>query len=98
MRLLPVEGGPISKLHMVDDKPDIEDPRLLLQWGQERTLTPDRDSAFVKILIRKRSGTISPLYCTLRLLDDGTADLTLEPPKGVRKLDPRSELDNFPTI
>jgi len=98
MRLLPIEGGPISKLHMVGEKPDIEDPRLLLQWGQERTITPDRDSAFVKILIRKRSGAISPLYCTLRLLDDGTADVTLEPPKNVRKLDPRSELDNFPQI
>jgi hypothetical protein len=95
MRLLPVEGTPISKLHMIDDKPNIEDPRLLLQWGQERIITPDRDSAFVKILLRKRSGTISPLYCTLRLLDDGTADITIEPPKGVRKLDPRSELDNL---
>jgi hypothetical protein len=95
MRLLPAEGTPISKLHMIGDKPNIEDPRLLQQWGQERLITPERDSAFVKILIRKQSGSISPLYCTLRLLDDGTADITIEPPKGVRKLDPRSELDGL---
>jgi hypothetical protein len=96
MRLLPAEGTPISKLHMIGDKPDIEDPRLLLQWAQERNLTPDRDSSFVKILLRKKSGSISPLYATLRLLDDGTADITIEPPKGVRKLDPRSELESLP--
>jgi hypothetical protein len=95
MRLLPAEGTPISKLHMIGDIPNIEDPRLLQQWGQERLITPERDSAFVKILIRKQSGSISPLYCTLRLLDDGTADITIEPPKGVRKLDPRSELDGL---
>jgi hypothetical protein len=95
MRLLPAEGTPISKLHMIGDKPNIEDPRLLQQWGQERLITPERDSAFVKILLRKQSGSISPLYCTLRLLDDGTADITIEPPKGVRKLDPRSELDGL---
>jgi len=98
MRLLPANSSPISKIHMIEDKPNIEDPRLLLQWGQERLITPERDSAFVKILLRKQSGSISPLYVTLRLLDDGTADLTVEPPKSIRKLDPRSELDNLPGI
>jgi hypothetical protein len=101
MRLLPAEGTAISKIHMVSDKqPDIQEPRLLVQWSQERSPTPERNFALAKILLRTGSigGGISPLYITLRLFDDGTADLTIEPPKGVRKLDPRSELDSLYTV
>lgn len=97
MRLIPTEGSPISKVHLLaDSRPDLEDPRLILQWSQERSPTPERNFALAKILLRRTSGTIPPLYCTLRLLDDGTADVTVEPPRGIRKLDPRSELDTFP--
>ena len=94
MRLMPAQGTPISKVHLLPSGlPNLEDPRLLIQWTQERNPTPERDYALAKILYRKTSGSISPLYFTLRLLDDGTADLTIEPPRGVRKLEPRSELN-----
>lgn len=93
MRLMPAQGSPISKVHLLPSGlPNLEDPRLLIQWSQERNPTPERDYALAKILYRKTSGSISPLYFTLRLLDDGTADLTIEPPRGVRKLEPGSEL------
>jgi len=98
MRLIPAEGTAISKVHMIGDMPNLEDPRLLLQWYQERSATPERDFAIAKILLRRASKNITPLYCTMRLLDDGTADITIEPPKGVRKLDPRSELNTLPEI
>ena len=98
MRLIPAEGSAISKVHMIGDLPDLEDPRLLLQWYQERSATPERDFAIAKLLIRRASKNITPLYCTMRLLDDGTADITIEPPRGVRKLDPRSELNTLPEI
>ena len=100
MRLLPAEGTAISKVHMITDtQPDIQEPRLLIQWSQERSPTPERDYALAKILLRSGSTTITPLYITLRLLDDGTADITVEPPRTIRKLDPRSELDTlFPAI
>jgi len=98
MRLMPAEGTAISKVHMLSDtQPDVQEPRLLIQWSQERSPTPERNFALAKILLRTGSvgGGISPLYITLRLFDDGTADVTIEPPKGVRKLDPRSELDSL---
>jgi hypothetical protein len=94
MRLMPAQGTPISKVHLLPSGlPNLEDPRLLIHWTQERNPTPERDYALAKILYRRTSGSISPLYFTLRLLDDGTADLTIEPPRGVRKLEPRSELN-----
>jgi len=95
MRLLSATGSAISKIQMIGDKPNLEDPRLLPQWAQERNPTPDRDFALAKILLRKASGNITPLYFTLRLLDDGSADITIEPPRGVKKLDPQSELDEL---
>ena len=98
MRLIPADGTPISKVHMIGDIPNLEDPRLLLQWYQEKSATPQRDFSISKILIRKASKITTPLYCTMRLLDDGTADITIEPPRGVKKLDPKSELGGLPKI
>lgn len=99
LRLLPAEASAISKLYLTKNgTPDLDDPRLLLQWSQERSPTPDRDFSVAKILYRKTSGNIPPLYLTLRLFDDGTADITIEPPRGVRKLDPRSELNELEPV
>jgi hypothetical protein len=93
MRLLPVEGEAISKVFMVGDLPGVETPDFLRQWSQERNPTPERDFVLVKIAVNK--GT-NPLYSTMRLYDDGTADITLEPRKGVATLDVELELENFP--
>jgi len=93
MRLLPVEGDAISKIHMVGDIPDVESPDFLRQWSQERNPTPDRDFVLVKIAINRGA---SPLYSTMRLYDDGTADLTLEPRRGILSLNTEPELENFP--
>ena len=93
MRLLPVEGDAISKVHMLGDVPDVETPDLLRQWSQERNPTPERDFVLTKIAINK--GT-TPLYSTMRLYDDGTGDITLEPRRGIIGLDVEVELENFP--
>ena len=94
MRLMPVENTAISKVHMLKDSdvPNLEDPRLLYIWSQEKNPTPDRDFAMTKILLRKRSGNTIPLYATMRMFDDGTADITVEPPKPFKKLDPLADL------
>ncbi len=99
LRLMPTEASAISKIHLTKaGVPDLDDPRLLIQWSQERSPTPDRDFSLAKILYRKTSGNIPPLYFTMRLFDDGTADITIEPPRGVRKLDPRSELNELEPV
>jgi hypothetical protein len=93
MRLLPVEGEAISKVHMIGDIPDVESPDFLRQWSQERNPTPERDFVLVKIAISKGN---SPLYSTMRLYDDGTADITLEPRKNVISLNTDTDLEKFP--
>jgi hypothetical protein len=93
MRLIPVENTPISKVHMLaNDEPNLDDPRLLAIWSQEKNPTPERDFLMVKILLKKLSGNTIPFYSTMRILDDGTADITVEPPKPLKKLDPNTDL------
>jgi len=96
MRLIPVEGSGISKVFLVEDnKPDIQDPKMLVSWSQERNPTPEQDYAFAKILVRKGLLNLAPIYATLRLFNDGSADCIVEPPKGFKKLEPRTDLDSF---
>ena len=98
MRFIPTSGSPISKIHLVDGKPDLTDPKVLIQWSQDRSPMPNHDIMIAKILIRKGYTNVSPIYGTLRVLDDGTADYTLVPPHGVRKLDPLDDLRGTWTI
>ncbi|NBV77175.1 hypothetical protein EBR66_03370 [bacterium] len=96
MRLLPVEGAGITKIYMADGKiPDIQDPKLLIAWSQERNPTPEKDYVFAKILIRNGLTNVAPIYGTLRLFDEGTADYIIEPPRGFKKLDPRTDLPSL---
>ena len=96
LRLIPTEGNGLSKVYLSDGKaPDIQDPKLLIQWSQDRSPTPEQDYAFGKIMLRKGLMNVPPIYATLRLFNDGTADLIVEPPKGVKKLEPRNDLSNL---
>ena len=96
MRLIPVEGSGISKVFLADGKnPDIQDPKMLVSWSQERNPTPEQDYAFAKILVRKGLLNLPPIYATVRLFNDGSADCIVEPPKGVKKLEPRTDLPSF---
>ena len=50
MRLMPVENTPISKVHMLpSNEPNLENPRLLSIWSQEKNPTPERDYLMTKI-------------------------------------------------
>jgi hypothetical protein len=96
IRLIPTEGSGISKVFLADGKsPDIQDPKLLVQWAQDRSPTPEQDFVFAKIMLRKGLANVPPIYATLRLFNDGTADCVVEPPKGMKKLEPRNDLESF---
>ena len=96
MRLIPTEGTGISKVFLKDGKtPDIHDPQLIVNWSQERSPTPEQDFAFAKILVRRGLSSVPPIYATLRLFNDGSADAIVEPPRGVKKLDPRTDLAEY---
>ena len=93
MRLMPVENTPISKVHMLPtNEPNLDNPRLLGTWSQEKNPTPERDYLMTKIFLKKLGGNTIPMYMTLRTLDDGTADITIEPPRPLKKLDPFADL------
>jgi hypothetical protein len=92
LRFIPLEGNAISKLFLkADGSPDLPDPKLLANWSQERNPT-DRDYMIGKVLLRPQVTNVPALYGSLRLCDDCTADFIIEPIKGVKKLDPSSDL------
>jgi hypothetical protein len=96
MRLIPLEGSGISKVFFTDEKvPDIQDPKLLVSWSQERNPTPEQDYAFAKILLRRALSNQTPIYGTLRLFNDGSSDFIVEPPRGVKNLEPRTDLQGL---
>ena len=98
LRILPSEGTAITKLKLQGTLlkiPEISDPRLLLQWAQERSPTPDRDFLLAKTIVRRSLGTLPAFYGTLRIFEDKSADYVLIPPKQIKKLDPRSDLAEF---
>ena len=99
-RLLPAEGDGITKLHVkgVLPIPTLEDPRILEVWGKETSPTPGIDFCSLKYIHRPSIGITQPIYGTVRIFNDGTLDLLLQPPKQVRKLDPILDFRNFSTI
>ena len=96
MRILPASSTPITKLKMEGPSlkiPSISDPRLLLTWKDERNPKPDKDYLFSKVIIRDKVGAQPELYGTLRLYHDRSADFIIMPPKQLRYLDPRVDLN-----
>lgn len=100
IRLLPAEGSGITKLHVkgVLPIPTIEDPRILEVWGRETSPTPGIDFCSLKYVHRPSIGITQPIYGTVRIFNDGTLDLLLQPPKQIKKLDPNLDFRNFGTI
>jgi hypothetical protein len=100
LRLLPAEGTAITKLHVkgVLPIPTIEDPRILEVWGKETSPTPGIDFCSLKYIHRPAIGITQPIYGTVRIFNDGTLDLLLQPPKQIKKLDPILDFRNFTSI
>ena len=100
LRLIPSEGSAITKLHVkgILPIPSLEDPSVLEQWGKETSPTTGIDFCFIKYIHRPSIGITQPIYGTLQLLNDGTINLLLLPPKQLRKLDPILDFRNFDNI
>jgi hypothetical protein len=97
MRLLPGDGNPVTKVHVGRTLPipSLEDPEVLLQWAKDTTPTVGRDCLIIKYVHRTSELSSCPIYGTIRVFDDETADLLLQTPKGVRRLDPIFDFRTF---
>lgn len=100
IRLLPAEGTAITKIHVkgVLPIPTIEDPRILEVWAKETSPTSGIDFCSLKYIHRPAIGITPPIYGTVRIFNDGTLDLLLQPPKQIKKLDPILDFRNFTSI
>jgi hypothetical protein len=100
IRLLPSEGSGITKLHVkgVLPIPTLDDPKILEVWGRETSPTPGIDYCVVKYVHRPPIGITQPIYGTIQVLNDGTMNLLLQPPKQIRKLDPILDFRNFTRV
>jgi len=98
IRLIPFGSTPISKIHLKDvnlNIPSVYNPNLIKQWSDEKSPTPERDFILSKIALKTTLLNLPYIYPTVRILDDGSFDLIIEPPKDVRKVDPYMDFDNF---
>jgi hypothetical protein len=98
IRLIPVGSTPISKVHLKDESlniPSVYNPNLIKQWSDEKSPTPERDFILAKVALKTTLMNLPYIYSTVRICDDGSFDLTIEPPKDVRKVDPYIDFENF---
>lgn len=89
MRLLSTNTVPITKLYQPEPTkpPAVSDTTLLRTWVSERAPDSALNILFIKALVRMEQLGTPPLYGTLRVNDDATADFTVQPSRGVRTLE-----------
>ena len=99
LRLFPAEGTAITKLHVegVLPIPSLDDPQLLEVWTKEVNPT-NSDYCSIKYVNRPSIGDTQSIYGTIRVLNDGTINLLLQPPINVRYLHPSYDFRNFTKI
>ena len=98
IRYLPVGSIPVSKIHLKDGDakiPNISNLAYLKEWTNEKNPTPERDFIYGKIALKSTILNLPTIYATTRILDDGTFDITIEPPNSIKKLDIRTDIDGF---
>jgi hypothetical protein len=101
MRIIPRDGTPITKILVgtgILPIPDLDNPEIISQWAKEPTPTMGQDFLMLKYVHRAAMGTLCPLYGTIRIFHDGTADITVQPPKNIRKLEPDTDFPDFSTL
>jgi hypothetical protein len=99
MRLITPSTTPMTKLFQPISAglPAVNDPMLLKNWVREESPISDANILFVKALVRPAEFGYNPLYSTLRVLDDTTADFSVEAPKDQRILDIQRDLRGLET-
>jgi hypothetical protein len=94
MRLLTPNTTPMTKLYQPDisKPPQVNDSTLLRTWTSDRSPVSTQSVLFIKTLLQAEQLGTPPIYATLRVYDDATADATIQPPKALRVLQFGKEL------
>jgi hypothetical protein len=102
MRFFPAAGQPLTKIRVRSEVlpiPDLPDPNLLMSWKNDKNPDSGKDCTYMKIRIQESDSIDdSSIFSTMRVFNDGTADLTILPPKKTRNLDPLSDLQDTPEV
>jgi len=98
LRLLPVGSSPITKIQLRDisnNIPNVINPNYLKNWSEEKSPTPERDYILGKIALKATFLALSYIYATIRILDDASFDVIIEPPSNIKKIDPIMDFEHF---
>jgi hypothetical protein len=100
MRLMTPNTVGLTKLFQPDilQPPMVHDPALLRTWSSEPNPIGDQNLLMIKILLRGEEYGLRPLFGTLNIADDTTANFIIQPPKDQRILDYSKDLSELPTI
>lgn len=80
VRFYPKANTPISKLFVEgSNKPRLDDPTVLVTWASMRSITPEEDLLMMKLLIKRGTGSVPPVYATFYVFEDGSAKFILQP-------------------
>lgn len=81
IRFYPKANTPISKLYVEGEssRPKLDDPTVLTTWAGMRSITPEEDLLMMKVLVKRGTGSVPPLYGTFFVFEDGSAKFILQP-------------------
>ena len=99
MRFFSSNRQPLTKVRVKGllPIPDLPSSSLLTTWKQDKNPDVGKDCTFLKLRVQEESEGV-PLYATMRVFNDGTADLLVMPPKQKRLLDPYIDLQDAPEV
>jgi hypothetical protein len=69
--------------------PKLDDPTVLVTWASMRSITPEEDLLMMKLLVKRGTGTVPPVYGTFYVFEDGSAKFILQPSSEQKSLSGR---------
>ena len=79
VRFYPKANTPLSKLYVDGEIPKLDDPTVLTVWAGMRSITPQEDLVMMKVLVKRGTGSVPPVYGTFFVFEDGSAKFILQP-------------------
>ena len=100
IRLIPSSEKPITKIHIkgVIPIPTVDNPEVILQWTKDISPTPEKDFISMKYVQRRKTEFSPSIYGTIRVFNDGSSDILIQPHKSIRRLDPTYDFAHFSEI